>query len=432
MGAILVNTALPTITGTAQVGQTLTASTGTWTNSPTSYAYQWNSNGSPIGGATNSTYVFQTSDLSGYITVTVTAMNSVGVSAPATSLAFGLNISKPVNTAYPYVTGIEQVGQTLMAGNGSWSGNPTSFTYTYQWFNSSTGSIAGQTSSTYVAKVGDLGCYVTVKVTATNAAGSNTSSSWNMSQISAAGATVPIIGVAPAISSAAQYVGQALTVSNGTWANSPTSYTYQWFASGTAITGATTNSYTPVAANLGMLLTVNVNVLPDVEEFGLKVAVTPVGRLDAEKLTVPVKPRTGMMVIVDVPVFPRAMLRLLGDAERLKFGPRFTVRAIVVVCVRPPDVPVIVTVKLPVDAVLLAVSVSVLVLVVLLGLNDGLTPLGRPEADKLTLPPKPLCGLTVIVLVPLVPWVIVTLLGDAERLKFCWPTAFTVKLTVVV
>ncbi len=151
----------------------------------------------------------------------------------------------------------------------------------------------------------------------------------------------------------------------------------------------------PVVAEL---LTVNVNVLPDVEEFGLKVAVTPVGRLDAEKLTVPVKPRVGLMVIVDVPVLPRATLRLLGDAERLKFGPRFTVRAIVVVCVRPPDVPVIVTVKLPVDAVLLAVSVSVLVLVVLLGLNDGVTPLGRPEADKLTLPPKPLCGLTVIVL----------------------------------
>jgi hypothetical protein len=49
-----------------------------------------------------------------------------------TRLPFGgLKVSKPVNTAYPYVTGIEQVGQTLTAGNGSWSGNPTS--YTYQW-----------------------------------------------------------------------------------------------------------------------------------------------------------------------------------------------------------------------------------------------------------------------------------------------------------
>jgi len=169
----------------------------------------------------------------------------------------------------------------------------------------------------------------------------------------------------------------------------------------------------PVVAELP---TVNVSVLAEVEEFGLKVAVTPAGRLDAEKLTLPVKPRIGLMVIVDVPVLPRGTLRLLGDAERLKFGPGFTVRAIVVVCVRPPDVPVIVTVTLPVVAVLLAVSVNVLVLVVLLGLNDGVTPLGRPEADKLTLPVKPFCGVTVIVLVPLVPWVIVTLDGDAERL----------------
>src|SRR6267378_2558372 len=149
--------------------------------------------------------------------------------------------------------------------------------------------------------------------------------------------------------------------------------------------------------------TVNVSVLAEVEEFGLKVAVTPVGRLDAEKLTLPVKPRIGLMVIVDVPVLPRATLRLLGDAERLKFGPGFTVRAIVVVCVSPADVPVIVTVTLPVVAVLLAVSVSVLVLVVLLGLNDGVTPLGTPVADKVTLLPKPFDGVIVIVLVPALP-----------------------------
>jgi len=84
----------------------------------------------------------------------------------------------------------------------------------------------------------------------------------------------------------------------------------------------------PVVAELP---TVNVSVLAEVEAFGLKVAVTPAGRLDAEKLTLPVKPRIGLMVIVDVPVLPRATLRLLGDAERLKFGPGFTVRAIVVV-----------------------------------------------------------------------------------------------------
>jgi hypothetical protein len=55
-----------------------------------------------------------------------------------------------------------------------------------------------------------------------------------------------------------------------------------------------------------------------------------------------------------------------------------------------PDVPVIVTVTVPVAAVLLAVNVNELVLVVLLGLKDALTPLGNPVADKLTLPLKPL------------------------------------------
>ena len=70
----------------------------------------------------------------------------------------------------------------------------------------------------------------------------------------------------------------------------------------------------------------------------------------------------------------------------------------------------------PVVAVPLAVNVSVLVVAVLLGLNDAVTPLGRPDADKLTLALKPLCGVTVMVLVPFVPWTTLRLVGEAERL----------------
>jgi hypothetical protein len=91
------------------------------------------------------------------------------------------------------------------------------------------------------------------------------------------------------------------------------------------------------------------------------------------------------------------------------------VRVIVVAFVKPPDVPVIVTETVPGVAELPTASVSVLVVVVALGLNDAVTPLGKPGADKLTLPVKPFFGLTVIVLVPLAPCLTVKLLGDAER-----------------
>jgi hypothetical protein len=98
--------------------------------------------------------------------------------------------------------------------------------------------------------------------------------------------------------------------------------------------------------------------------------------------------------------------------------------------VRLPEVPVMVTVAVPGVAVLLAASVSVLVLVVEAELNEAVTPVGTPEADKATLPLKAFCGVTVIVLVPLAPCTTVTLVGDADRVKF--GAAFTVTETVAV
>jgi hypothetical protein len=88
-----------------------------------------------------------------------------------------------------------------------------------------------------------------------------------------------------------------------------------------------------------------------------------------------------------------------------------------------------VTVEVPMVAVLLEASVSVLVPVVLVGLNVAVTPLGMPDPARPTLPVKPLTAATVMVLVPLAPCVTVRLLGNAERLKF--GAAFTVRLTVV-
>jgi hypothetical protein len=84
-------------------------------------------------------------------------------------------------------------------------------------------------------------------------------------------------------------------------------------------------------------------------------------------------------------------------------GAAVTVNEIVVEFVRLPDVPVTVTFVVPVVAVLLAVRVTTLDVVAGFEPNEAVTPLGNPEADKLTLPLNPFCGLTVMVLVPPAP-----------------------------
>jgi hypothetical protein len=112
--------------------------------------------------------------------------------------------------------------------------------------------------------------------------------------------------------------------------------------------------------------------------------------------------------MVLAPLAPCTIDKVFGEAEREKLGTTgaVTVRLIAVVVVKVPEVPVMVTVAVPVVAVLLAVSVNVLEfagLMVLVGLNEGVTPAGKPEADKLTLPVKPFCGVTEMVLPPLAP-----------------------------
>ena len=84
----------PTISGTAQVGKTLSALPGNCTNRPRNYAYQWQNEGSNIAGATSGSYTLQTSDLGALITVMVTPSNGAGSGAPARSALAGPVISK--------------------------------------------------------------------------------------------------------------------------------------------------------------------------------------------------------------------------------------------------------------------------------------------------------------------------------------------------
>ena len=170
---------------------------------------------------------------------------------------------------------------------------------------------------------------------------------------------------------------------------------------------------TLAAPTVALLVAVNVNVLEPVVLAGLKEAVTPLGRPDADKPTLPLKPLCGVTVTVLVPLAPCAKLKVFGEANRLKVGGKATVSEIVAVLLKLPTVPVMVTGNVPVTAPA-AVNVKVLVLAVEAGLKDAVTPLGRPEADKLTFAVKPFRGATVIVLAPAVFTNRVRLLGDAD------------------
>jgi hypothetical protein len=149
------------------------------------------------------------------------------------------------------------------------------------------------------------------------------------------------------------------------------------------------------------------------------VAVTPEGRPDALSVVAELNPPVLVTVIVLVPLLPWATVTDVGEALTLKAGvaDELTVRARVVLALKLPEVPVMVTVAAPVVAVALAVRVSTLVPVVGLVPKVAVTPLGRPEAASVTLPVNPPTSVTEIVLVPLLPCVIVRLLGESESVK---------------
>jgi hypothetical protein len=170
----------------------------------------------------------------------------------------------------------------------------------------------------------------------------------------------------------------------------------------------------PVAA---VLLALNVSVLVPFVLLGLNAPVTPLGKPDTDKLTLPLNPLCALSVMVLAPVVPCKIVNVFGDAERVKFPCGFTLRETVAVLVKLPEVPETVTVAEPIVAVPLADSVNRLLLVAGFVLKVAVTPLGRPEAVKATLPLNPFCGLIVIVVEPAVPCTKVKLPGDADSVK---------------
>jgi hypothetical protein len=159
-----------------------------------------------------------------------------------------------------------------------------------------------------------------------------------------------------------------------------------------------------------------------VVEGGLNVAVTPLGNPLTLKATLLVNPPVRLIVIVLPPLAPLFTVRLAGLAESVKsgVGGALTVRINVVERVSPPPTPLIVTLVIPVAAVLDAARVNALLFpVVEAGLNVAVTPLGNPLALRATLLVNPPVRLIAIVLATLAPRFTVRLEGVAASVKFC-------------
>ena len=147
-------------------------------------------------------------------------------------------------------------------------------------------------------------------------------------------------------------------------------------------------------------LTVNVKMLDEAVGLTLNEAVTPLGSPVALRVTFWSNPPAGTIAIVLVPLLPCATVTVSGEAVSLKLPNPSTVSLIVVIALWLPEAPIIVTVAAPFFAVALAVRVSVLVPLAGLGLNAAVTPLGKPDAVRVTVPLKPFDGVMVMVLVP--------------------------------
>jgi len=171
-----VNVEPPTITGTARVGELLTARNGTWDNAPTSYRYRWLrcnqlGNSCVLLTSDGQTYRLGQDDVGRTLRVRVTAVNADGSTNARSeqSEVVESNAAPLNNTSRPSITGEARVGQELTATEGTWTGNPTSFAFQWQRCNIDSITcldVTGATGRTYGVRLADLGFRLRVQVTA--------------------------------------------------------------------------------------------------------------------------------------------------------------------------------------------------------------------------------------------------------------------------
>ena len=270
-------TGVPTITGTAQVGETLTADTtgisdGDGLGNAT-FAYQWFAADAEINGATASTYTLVAADAGKAIKVQVSFTDDGGNDEELTSAATGEVAAAPPPpntpaTGLPTITGAAQVGETLTADTTGISDDDglDNATFAYQWLTDDA-EINGATASTYTLVAADAGKAIRVRVSFTDDAGNDEelASAVTGAVAAAPPPNTPATGL-PTITGAAQ-VGETLTadatgISDDDGLDNAT-FAYQWFAADAEINGATASSYTLIVADAGKAIKVRVSFTDD-------------------------------------------------------------------------------------------------------------------------------------------------------------------------
>ena len=153
---------------------------------------------------------------------------SAAISAHALSGSPFNNSDPPISTSWPVVSGVPEVGETLLCAPGTWSGTPTP-SFEYQWFRNGL-QVLSATSPEYVLEAGDNDALISCRVTAVNSAGTGV------------GSTVPVmitypspLSVTPPIVEGAPVVGQTLSVLPGAWmpaVGAGVELSYQWLRDG--------------------------------------------------------------------------------------------------------------------------------------------------------------------------------------------------------
>jgi hypothetical protein len=232
---------VPNAAGGIVVGSQFACSaTSTVANIPNTITYQWLRSGAPIAGATSASYVIVAADAGQLIQCQATATTIEGAGSAVTTPAQIAPVpnSAPPSAATPTITGTLNVGQVITCAPGNWSGNPS---FAYQWLRNGA-QIVGATASTYVVQAADKGTGVQCQVTGTNAAGTIAAISANRVIVAALPSTAVLPTITPSATPAADTT--VLTCNpGGSWTGSP-AFTYQWLRSGSAIAGATSNTYT--------------------------------------------------------------------------------------------------------------------------------------------------------------------------------------------